>query len=67
MSEAGSSHLFEGATAVGEEGFEQCLCWGTFLPERGANGAMSLHYCAADCCLKIEASPTGHECTSVWA
>lgn len=38
-----------------------------FFQSEGANGAMSLHYCAADCCLKIEASPTGHECTSVWA
>lgn len=40
---------------------------GTFLPERGANGGMSMHYCATDHRLKIKASPTGHECTSVWA
>ncbi len=26
-----------------------------------------LHCCATDDCLKIEASPIGHECTSVWA
>ena len=40
---------------------------GTFLPERGANGGMPMRYCATDCRLKIKASPTGHECTSVWA
>jgi len=40
---------------------------GTFLPERGANGGMAMRYCATDRCLKIKASPTGHECTSVWA
>lgn len=37
---------------------------GTFLPERGANGGVSVRYCATDGCLKIEASSTGHECTS---
>lgn len=40
---------------------------GTFLPDQGANGGLSMHYCATDCCLRVEASPTGHECTSVWA
>lgn len=40
---------------------------GTFLPERGANGDMSVSYCATDWCLKMEASPTGHECSSIWA
>lgn len=40
---------------------------GTFLPDQGANGGLSMHYCATDCCLRVEPSPTGYECTSVWA
>lgn len=40
---------------------------GTFLPEKGASRGMSISYCATDCCLRMEASPKGHECTSVWA
>lgn len=44
------------------------------MPEPGyfflvwvANGGMSVRYCATGSCLKIVASPTGHECKSVWA
>lgn len=40
---------------------------GTFLPERGFNGDTSVSYCATDCCLRMEASPTGHECSRIWA
>lgn len=48
-------------------GFWTVHMLGTFLPEWRASGGISVCYCATDCCLKIEASPTGHECTSVWA